>query len=732
MLPVLIRKTVWATVLLQYCGVAFACGPFFPNRVLLGGDEVLLGAPRASFAEELDHIKAGVSKEFASVEVSMEKERRYMQEAQRRQRKEGVALDYSFGDRYRRQTSEAGLADLQAALGTAGYSEYDRGAVEFNYKSARKAVMEFGKSMEKWRLQATRRSKRDTSTDQDEQPELKRFIFHRLMPKEFSEYLKGAVFYHKGESDKAIKTWKKLLKLPEKKRHYRSTWAAFMIGKALLETKPDEARQWFRRVRELAAAGYADNLGLASSSLGWEGQICYTQQRYAEAIELYVAQAASGDRTALASLRFSASGACNADGSVLADVARHETARKVLTAYMLSYRKGVANELKMKWLAAVERAKIDAVEEGDRLAWAAYQCGNFEVAKRWLAVGPKDSAIARWIRAKLFLRGGKIPEAAEELAAIVREYPEATRPRSSDKYHDGFVWDLSEASMGESVRGELGVLQMSRGQYVEALDVLLRGGHWDDAAYVAERVLTADELIEYVNAKRTEVETDSIDDRWYMWRSGSKPEWCTVRIRYLLGRRLARLGRWKEARGYYPKKWRERFDLWVDLLGKGQNAALSDERRARSLWKAACMARYEGIVLLGTEVEPDWFAYGGRYALEGFGSIRILPSPNELFASSADERRRLKENVVPEKRWHYRYLAADYAWKAAELMPDGTDETAAVLCISGSWLKGKDPEAADKFYKALVIRCGNTELGKEADKLRWFPKVDINVEELLK
>jgi len=175
-----------------------------------------------------------------------------------------------------------------------------------------------------------------------------------------------------------------------------------------------------------------------------------------------------------------------------------------------------------------------------------------------------------------------------------------------------------------------------------------------------------------------------------------------------------------------------RFDLWVDLLGKGQNAALSDERRAQSLWKAACMARYEGMTLLGTEVEPDWFAYEGRYARAGFGSTRILPSPDELFASSADERRRLAKNVTPGKRWHYRYIAADYAWQAAGLMPDWTDETAAVLCISGSWLKGKDPEAADKFYKALVIRCGNTELGKEADKLRWFPKIDINADELLK
>ena len=45
-----------------------------------------------------------------------------------------------------------------------------------------------------------------------------------------------------------------------------------------------------------------------------------------------------------------------------------------------------------------------------------------------------------------------------------------------------------------------------------------------------------------------------------------------------------------------------------------------------------------------------------------------------------------------------------------------------MLWQAGTWLKSRDPKAADRFYKALVRRCGTTRLGQEADRLRWFPK----------
>ena len=55
-------------------------------------------------------------------------------------------------------------------------------------------------------------------------------------------------------------------------------------------------------------------------------------------------------------------------------------------------------------------------------------------------------------------------------------------------------------------------------------------------------------------------------------------------------------------------------------------------------------------------------------------------------------------------------------------MPDGSEDTARMLCAAGEWLRVRDPKAADRFYKALVRRCGTTPLGREADRIHWFPR----------
>ncbi|NIO39120.1 MAG: hypothetical protein GTO41_02305, partial [Burkholderiales bacterium] len=68
------------------------------------------------------------------------------------------------------------------------------------------------------------------------------------------------------------------------------------------------------------------------------------------------------------------------------------------------------------------------------------------------------------------------------------------------------------------MRGELGVVRLSRGEYAEALG-LLQNQFWADAAYIAERILTVDELIVFVDSGAP------VHDR----------------LRPLLARRLARL-----------------------------------------------------------------------------------------------------------------------------------------------------------------------------------------------
>ena len=112
------------------------------------------------------------------------------------------------------------------------------------------------------------------------------------------------------------------------------------------------------------------------------------------------------------------------------------------------------------------------------------------------------------------------------------------------------------------------------------------------------------------------------------------------------------------------------------------------------------------------------------YDLEG---IRQFAQGGQMDAPVAlphDEDQRAEEPPTTiAARYHYRYLAANLAWEAAALMPDNNDDTARVLCEAGTWLKNRDPKSADRFYKALVKRCGTTELGKAADKKHWFPPI---------
>ena len=62
---------------------------------------------------------------------------------------------------------------------------------------------------------------------------------------------------------------------------------------------------------------------------------------------------------------------------------------------------------------------------------------------------------------------------------------------------------------------------------------------------------------------------------------------------------------------------------------------------------------------------------------------------------------------------------------AAGLLPNNDENAARIYCLAGEWLRLRDPEAADRCYKLLVVRCPETELGAAAAKVNWFPEVDL-------
>ena len=200
----------------------------------------------------------------------------------------------------------------------------------------------------------------------------------------------------------------------------------------------------------------------------------------------------------------------------------------------------------------------------DRLAWAAYQSGNMAVAQRWLDKAPPDAPMGLWLKAKLPLRAGKVDAAAEVLARASRSFPGNERWWGVSGVYEARQYEDTALSPRDRAAAELGALQLARGQYVDALDHLLKSGWWLDAAYIAERVLTETEVIAYVDRNCPE---------------GTHPE-----LRHLLARRLTRNGRWKDARPYFPEKLRPRLDTYITAIREGHNPRHSDAERAGYFW----------------------------------------------------------------------------------------------------------------------------------------------------
>lgn len=657
MLRFRVGKRQGAAVLLGAGAVLLACGPNFPNRLLLMGDAAVMSAPRAEFRREIERVLPTAPPRFKAIEPA------------------------SGTDVYR-QSIEVDVSDLRMAMG-------DAAAV---------GVID--------RYAAVRKAARGSAAVGEIPVEV---------PVEFGLYLRGVIEFHDGHLEEARAVWNEVLRLPEAQRRWRSVWASYMMGTSYLEREPVVAAGWFQGTRALAGEGFSDNLGLAAASLGWEARAELDSGNIGGAMRLYLEQAATGDSSALLSLRHVSAGVIQQEKIDLDALVKDVPTRWVLLAYLVSIHgngapgiEGDRSAFVSSFLGALEKSGSLDLASADRLAWAAYQAGDFATAERWLKLAPDGAPVAMWLRAKLLLRAGKLDEAAAMLARASKAFPANEEWSTLSSRYE-------QMEVNPSLRcvAEAGVIYLARRQYTEALDCMMRAGLWVDAAFVAERVLTLEELKAYVD------------------RAGPlKPAAAVVEgeaansemLRHLLARKLARLERFDEAAKYMPAAHAESLAKLAANLREGSDQRRSRAERAASLWMAAKVMRAEGLDLVGTELGPDAVIYGGQYETASLEEEKEMRSEGPLLKASSDELARIgRSGVVPDARWHYRFVAAQLGWDAAVLMPDEDAETAKVLWTAGSWLKNQDREAADRFYKALVRRCGKTDLGKRAEELRWFP-----------
>lgn len=278
-----LRGVIFCAVIWLGASLAFACGPDFPNTLLDGGDKAVLAAPVADFTRELDRMKLSPPNFSANPATNS-----YMQ-----------------------QTAEAELADLRAALRKAKVPTKKKEEVLKAYRTEREKILHS-------------KGESDSNANVEEKSKAPKLDMRDVMvptelPGEFADYFRGAIAYHSGRTNEARMIWEKLLERPKAERQFRSTWAAYMLGR-LAETDEEQIK-YYTQVRGLVKEGLSDSLGLATATLGWEAQANLRLKEFERALELYLQQYTAGDPSAMLSLRFASNDALTNGPAILEGLA---------------------------------------------------------------------------------------------------------------------------------------------------------------------------------------------------------------------------------------------------------------------------------------------------------------------------------------------------------------------------------------------------------------------------
>lgn len=519
---------------------------------------------------------------------------------------------------------------------------------------------------------------------------------------------------------------------------------------------PDAAERaagWFARARDLARQGMPDPQGLAVASLGWEARPYFwagvedadalhglpvsdgagrdrlaarSTRALARAAQLYAEQAAHGSRSAVQSLRMLAQELLRHPHRLEVGIA-DPMVRQVVVSIILaqdaipSAPDGGDNRAR-QWdvydqtfvptsnldpgqgarLLAALKAQADPATPGvDRLAALAYRMGSYTLAKEFAELS--QTPLSHWVRAKLALQYGDLERAAAAYAAVAKAFP-AT----------GEVMDPAASRI---LQGERGLLSLARQEYVQALELLFPVRHqfWSDVAYVAERVLTIDELRSFVDRQ---VPTEPTVPPPGVWRVTS--------LRELLARRLVRAGQVREALPYFihPEN-RAKAAAYADALAAASSGPAIE--RAKASFVAARLARADGMDIMATELAPDSHASGGY-----FPDTDVPLPPGSPFVSEGERRRADASRARPDLRFHYRYVAVDLALKAAAGVPARSQAYAAILCRATSWVINRDPEKGRELYRQYLANGAYIPGWGRYDFGRCCPEPDFAAAEALR
>ncbi|WP_395833658.1 hypothetical protein [Cystobacter fuscus] len=517
-------------------------------------------------------------------------------------------------------------------------------------------------------------------------------------------YEAGARAFHAARWDEARERFQDVLALPPEQRRRFSTVAAYMLGR-MAEPAP-EAHERFAAVRALVREGFEDPLGLAVASLGEEARR-YLGEDDAAAVRLYAEQAAHGSETGKTSLLFVAR-------ALAQDVPRSRRAlhepvvQRLLTTYAWTRgheeiwaEDGTTSHPPALAALMEELAAVPTLSGADRLAATAWREGRFDLAERF--AGRERTPLDAWVRAKLALRRGDRAAADQWLAEAREGFP----------YEEDWVGDPYRYPLRPRVRVDVErtLLALLRDDFTRAAEHALSSCSWPDLAYVAERVLSVEELQRLVATHASGPELQCQPESVFRWDETRVPPRVSEQLHLLLARRLLREGRGAEALEHFRgTPWEEPARQYVDALDRARSAWW-DVDKARALYTAARLARTPGMELLGTEGAPDWSWVEGDYELgtwvpslerpEDAPPVHPEVVPAPLITPA--ERGRLDAHVPPHlTRFHYRSTAADLAEQAAALVSERSQAYAALLCHAARFTSRTEPERGQRLWWTYV------------------------------
>jgi len=545
------------------------------------------------------------------------------------------------------------------------------------------------------------------------------------LPPSVRLYTAGAIDFRRHEIGPAQQRFEAVLQLPESDR-LRATWAAFMLGRIhALANDTNAASQAFELTRELAIKGAPDPLGLAVATYGEEARLHLAQAKayllpknvlpkerrddcrreIAMAVRLYAEQAARGSASGVNSLREVASFLMEpsngvAEYDVLNASIDDPAVQKLIVAVKEPYFvvAGVSPPSAFDGRRPTKDPGLaDRIAWPDQVAALAYGEGDYGLA-RTLA-DHVHSPLASWVEAKLALQRYDLGDAAAYYAEASRAFP-AVGQRS----------DLDDHNV-KLLTGETGTLALARGEYVEALEYLypVASTYWGDVAYIAERVLTADELKQFVDARvpaPAHTPTPAASDDTGLDTSVYDADPAAA-LRDLLARRLVREGRYDEALPYFHSpqdrnfgnpKVRDDVTSYARALGAA-HGSWSRVNRARGWYQAAVLARQSGMEMMGYETDPDYFVNGGGL-VGGYGQT----NPGRCYVTDGELSRFVATTAKPDVRLHYRFVAVDEAVDAADLLPPRSQAFAAVLCHATGWMMSTENITYDKEEAHALVR----------------------------